>query len=86
MNTLGMTGGEFHIVFTSLTAVRETQDEIDIQNATFSPNGMETIQFQVSTNPGQPLRPMNAIVSGENFPESVWQFRCSPQPSNPLQH
>ena len=51
MHELGMTGGKFHI-------------ELSSHHPEYSANGMETIQFQVTTNPGQPLRPMNDIVSG----------------------
>jgi DNA repair protein RecN (Recombination protein N) len=30
----------------------------------FSPHGMEQIEFQVSANPGQPLRPLTKVASG----------------------
>lgn len=50
MQTLGMTGGQFDTTF-------KPSDY-------YSPQGMETVQFEVTTNPGQPLQPMSAIVSG----------------------
>jgi DNA repair protein RecN (Recombination protein N) len=52
MQTLGMQGGRFHI---SVEAKKSTE---------LSLNGLDEIQFLVSTNPGQPLRPLNKVASG----------------------
>ena len=47
---LGMPGGRFHIAL-------ERQDQP-------APGGLETVEFQVSANPGQPLRPLAKVASG----------------------
>lgn len=49
---LGMPGGRFSIAL-------EARDA-----AHFSPHGMEQVEFQVSANPGQPLRPLTKVASG----------------------
>ena len=50
MQTLGMEGGSF------LIAVNK--------NEAFSTHGMDNIEFTVSTNPGQPLKPLVKVASG----------------------
>jgi DNA repair protein RecN (Recombination protein N) len=50
MQQLGMTQGQFKIEL-------EAQEE-------FSPGGMERVEFQVATNPGQPFKPMSKVASG----------------------
>ena len=50
MQTLGMQGGHFHVALTP-----ETQP---------SSYGLEQIEFQVSANPGQPLRALAKVASG----------------------
>jgi DNA repair protein RecN (Recombination protein N) len=52
IHSLGMPGGRFDIVLEA----RAAED--------FSPQGMEQIEFQVSANPGQPLRPLTKVASG----------------------
>jgi DNA repair protein RecN (Recombination protein N) len=52
IHSLGMPGGRFNIVLEA----RAAED--------FSPLGMEQIEFQVSANPGQPLRPLTKVASG----------------------
>jgi DNA repair protein RecN (Recombination protein N) len=52
IHSLGMPGGRFNVVLEARNA-----DE-------FSPHGMEQIEFQVSANPGQPLRPLTKVASG----------------------
>lgn len=47
---LGMPNGKFHIEFTPL-------DDI-------SPAGMERVEFMVTMNPGQPLKPLTKVASG----------------------
>jgi len=51
MQALGMGGGRFDIVLTPL------------ENAP-GPNGLESVELQVSANPGQPLRPLSKVASG----------------------
>ncbi|MDY6980739.1 MAG: DNA repair protein RecN [Pseudomonadota bacterium] len=51
MQTLGMEGGRFDVQL----APREEG---------FSPNGLERVEFIVSANPGQPLRPLSRVASG----------------------
>ncbi len=50
MQQLGMEGGLFSVKIK--------------QNETFSPHGRDSIEFQVSANPGQPLKPLIKVASG----------------------
>ena len=52
MQTLGMSGGVFSV------QVRERAD------ASFSPAGIDEIEFMVSANSGQPARPLSKVASG----------------------
>lgn len=52
MQLLGMPGGQFSIALTALTS-----SEANL-------NGLESIEFLVSGNPGQPLRSLNKVASG----------------------
>jgi len=52
MHELGMPGGRFE------TAVEARADE------RFSPGGMDSIEFRVSANPGQPVGPLRRVASG----------------------
>ena len=51
MQELGMGGGRFDIALLPL-------------EGSPSPHGLESIELQVSANPGQPLRPLNKVASG----------------------
>ncbi|MEN8169020.1 MAG: DNA repair protein RecN [Pseudomonadota bacterium] len=51
MHELGMGGGRFDISLSPIDTIA-------------SAHGQETIEFQVSANPGQPLRPLNKVASG----------------------
>ncbi len=51
MQQLGMGGGRFEITLTPLDAVATA-------------HGQEGVEFQVSANPGQPLRPLSKVASG----------------------
>ena len=57
METLGMKGGRFDIDLTP-RPVNEKNGE------GFSVNGLDQIEFQVSANPGQSLKPLNKVASG----------------------
>lgn len=52
MQTLSMKGGKFSISLTSST------------DNNFSATGLDNIQFEVSANPGQPLKPLVKVASG----------------------
>ena len=52
MQQLGMEGGAFNVAL-------ERRDE-----TVFSPTGMEKVEFVVSANPGQPLKPLTRVASG----------------------
>ncbi len=52
MQHLGMDGGQFVIML-----------QTDAKQK-FSSHGMEKIEFQVTANPGQPLKPLNKVASG----------------------
>lgn len=51
MRELGMPGGRFAI-------------EVDTEAERFSPHGRDTVEFRVSANPGQPLKPLARVASG----------------------
>ncbi|TDY02463.1 DNA repair protein RecN [Thiohalophilus thiocyanatoxydans] len=51
MQTLGMEGGRFDV-------------QLEPREDGFSPNGLERVEFVVSANPGQPLRPLSRVASG----------------------
>jgi DNA repair protein RecN (Recombination protein N) len=57
MQTLGMSGGKFHIQVSEKPCDHATGEG-------FSPHGLDLIEFQVSANPGQTLRSMNKVASG----------------------
>ena len=57
MVVLGMKGGQFQVE----VAYREPEADTA---AGFSANGMDSIEFQVSANPGQSLKPLNKVASG----------------------
>ncbi|UCC55717.1 MAG: DNA repair protein RecN [Gammaproteobacteria bacterium] len=52
MQHLGMPGGVFEV------AIRHDRD------GSFTPQGMDSIEFMVSTNPGQPPSPLSKVASG----------------------
>jgi DNA repair protein RecN (Recombination protein N) len=52
MQTLGMEGGHFE--------VQVSRDD----DTAFTPHGMDQIEFEVSANPGQPIRPLARVASG----------------------
>ena len=52
MHTLGMPGGQFTI---ELTTIKASEPQL---------HGLETIEFLVSGNPGQPVRALNKVASG----------------------
>lgn len=52
IHKLGMGKASFQVELTPL------------ENSSLSPHGMETIQFMVNTNPGQPHKPLAKIASG----------------------
>lgn len=52
MQTLGMDGGNFSVDLETLDA------------DTPQPQGMERVEFLVSANPGQPLKPLSKVASG----------------------
>ncbi len=51
MQQLGMGAGRFDIALSPIEAIA-------------SAHGQETVEFQVSANPGQPLRPLSKVASG----------------------
>lgn len=53
MQTLGMQGGQF--------GIQVTADETE---SAFGVSGIDQIEFQVSANPGQPLKPLSKVASG----------------------
>ena len=52
MQKLGMPGGRFDVALTPLP-----KDEL-------SAHGLERVEYQVSANPGQPLKPVTKVASG----------------------
>lgn len=60
MQPLGLAGASFAITLQPLNA--DTQEKE--KEVRFSATGMERIDFLVSTNPGQPLKPLAKVASG----------------------
>ena len=52
MQTLGMAGGRFQVEITPLSSTEP------------APHGVDQIEFRVTANPGQPLRPLAKVASG----------------------
>lgn len=52
MQTLGMEGGSFSVELTTMDSTTPLQ------------HGMEKVEFMVSANPGQPLKPLTKVASG----------------------
>jgi len=52
MQTLGMAGGRFQVEITPSTSTEP------------APHGVDQIEFRVTANPGQPLRPLAKVASG----------------------
>ena len=52
MQTLGMAGGRFQVEVTPLESTEP------------APHGIDQIEFRVTANPGQPLRPLAKVASG----------------------
>ena len=59
---LGMKEARFHIEFLPVPGAGETEGHPDDLFA--SPSGMETVEFMLAPNPGQPARPLRKIASG----------------------
>jgi len=58
MQDLGMQGGQFVII------LQTNSNDNDTTGQHFSANGLEKIEFQVTANPGQPLKSLNKVASG----------------------
>jgi DNA repair protein RecN (Recombination protein N) len=58
MQTLGLQGGRFEI------AVDKAAGDEGDDSASYSASGLDRIQFLVSANPGQPLKPLTKVASG----------------------
>jgi DNA repair protein RecN (Recombination protein N) len=52
MQTLGMAGGQFQV------------DVVPLESKEPAPHGIDQIEFRVTANPGQPLRPLAKVASG----------------------
>jgi DNA repair protein RecN (Recombination protein N) len=68
MQTLGMAGGRFLI-------------DVSQPNGEPSVHGLDTIEFRVTANPGQPLRPLAKVASGGELSRLslAVQVACSPK-------
>ena len=68
MQTLGMAGGRFLI-------------DINQANGEPAPNGFDAVEFRVTANPGQPLRPLAKVASGGELARLslAVQVACSAQ-------
>lgn len=53
-------------------------------SANFSPNGLENIEFHITTNPGQPLQPLHRIVSGGELSRIYLAIQSIAQQKNRL--
>ncbi|OIJ20318.1 DNA repair protein RecN [Anaerobacillus alkalidiazotrophicus] len=63
LKDLYMEKTKFHIQFTDRTAT-DKDPMIDGKNIYFNEDGIDKIEFLLSTNPGEPLKPLAKIASG----------------------
>lgn len=66
MAQLGMEKAEFEIRFAELS---------DIEHARFSENGMDSAEMLLSTNPGEPVRPLYKVASGGELSRIMLAFK-----------
>ncbi len=59
---LGMKDARFHIEFSPVQAVSGADGNTD--DPFGSPSGLDTVEFMLAPNPGQPARPLRKIASG----------------------
>ncbi len=59
---LGMKDARFHIEFSPVQAVSVADGNTD--DPFGSPSGLDTVEFMLAPNPGQPARPLRKIASG----------------------
>ncbi len=51
--------------------------KVDIAEGEFTPTGRDTVEFMISTNPGEPLSPMSKIVSGGELSRIMLALKCT---------
>ena len=72
MQTLGMTGGRFRI------------ERIDLDDASATAHGLDSVRFLVSTNPGQPPAPLTKIASGGELARISLAIQVSAADAQPI--
>jgi DNA repair protein RecN (Recombination protein N) len=60
---LGMKDAQFHIEFQAVQTPPGTDNGTDV-DPYVSPQGLESVEFMLAPNPGQPARPLRKIASG----------------------
>lgn len=66
LRDLGLGKSAFGVDFTPLPP---------IEQASFGPNGLDRMEFMLSTNPGQPLKPLSKVVSGGEMSRVMLAFK-----------
>jgi DNA repair protein RecN (Recombination protein N) len=66
LDDLGMSAAQFEVYFEKLPAM---------ENAAFSENGLDKVEFMISTNIGEPLKPLSKIVSGGEVSRIMLAFK-----------
>ncbi|MGI6151435.1 MAG: DNA repair protein RecN [Christensenellales bacterium] len=66
MGQLGMEKAAFEIRFAALS---------DMEDARFSENGMDSAEMLLSTNPGEPVRPLHKVASGGELSRIMLAFK-----------
>jgi len=65
LKELGMKATKFEVMFAPVSSSAATVDLSSQAEAVFADeNGLEEVEFQISPNPGEPLKPLAKIVSG----------------------
>ena len=72
MQTLGMTGGQFQI------------ERIDLDDASATAHGLDSVRFLVSTNPGQPPAALTKIASGGELARISLAIQVSAADAQPI--
>lgn len=52
----------------------------------YTAGGFDDIEYEISTNPGESVKPLGRIVSGGSFPGSCWRSRRSLQTETRSRH
>ena len=68
---LGMEKSNFMV---NIDSIDNLSDSAEIRNR-LTPNGYDIIEFMISTNPGEPVKPLSKIISGGEMSRIMLAFK-----------